>query len=261
VNASSEHPSGAPPSGDFVWPAIRAIAPGAARRWLRAGWNDFAAQPVASLFYGVVLAAMGALLTRYSAGAIGLALTTGFLLVGPFLAIGIYSLSRQRELHGRAALAPSLTAWRANFPSIGLYALLLTLLLAVWIRVSLVIVAAFFPPDAQTLGGLLRLLARSPEGWLFAAVYLAAGAVFALLVFATSAVSLPMLLARPEMDTLSAMITSFNALRRNFRPMLVWGVTIVALTLAGFATWGVGLVVIVPLIGHATWHAYRELIE
>jgi uncharacterized membrane protein len=88
-----------------------------------------------------------------------------------------------------------------------------------------------------------------------------AGAGFALLVFATTAVSIPMLLDREKMDALTAMIVSVNALRKNFRPMLFWALIIVALTAAGFLSWFAGLSVAVPVIGHGAWHAYREVVR
>ncbi len=245
----------------FVWPRTRALAAGAPWRWLRAGWRDLRAAPFASLFYGAVLAAMGFLLIHYSSGAIGIAFTTGFLLVGPFLAIGLYDISRRLEHGEPAALRKTLTAWRANFPAIGFYALVLTLLLAVWIRVSLVVVALFFPDGRLTWTGLAESLAASSDAWFFVLAYFAAGLGFALLVFATSALSLPMLLDRDKMDALTAMIVSFNALRANPAQMLAWGACVVALTALGFATFYFGLVVALPVIGHATWHAYREAIE
>jgi uncharacterized membrane protein len=245
----------------FVWPKARALAAGAPLRWLRAGWRDLRAAPVPSLFYGVVLAAMGFLLVRYSSGAIGIAFTTGFLLVGPFLAIGLYDISRRLERGEATALRGTLTAWRANFPAIGFYALVLTLLLAVWIRVSLVVVALFFPDGKLTWAGLAESLAASPDAWFFVLAYVAAGLGFALLVFATSALSLPMLLDRERMDALTAMIVSFNALRANLAQMLAWGACVVALTALGFATFYFGLTLALPVIGHATWHAYREAIE
>lgn len=234
----------------FVWPQVKPLAPGALRRWLAAAWADLAAAPVPSLFYGGALALMGFLLTRYFGGAVGIALTTGFLLVGPFLAIGLYELSRQRERGERVRLAPSLVAWKANSPAIGFYALALTLLLAVWIRVSVVVVAIAFPAG--------RIDWTSPDTWVFAAAYAVAGGALALFVFATSSLSLPLLLERRDMDTISAAIVSFSALRTNFRPMLAWAACIVALSAAGFAAYYVGLVVVLPLIGHMTWHAYRE---
>jgi len=244
----------------FVWPRVRSVDARAPWRWLRQGWDDLRAAPLPGLFYGAVLAAMGFLLTRYYAGAIGLALTTGFLLVGPFLAIGLYEVSRRREGGDTVALAPTLTAWKANVPSIGFYALILTLSLAVWIRVSVVVVALFFPDGTPTAVEFVAELGRSPDAWGFLLAYAAAGAGLALLVFATTAVSLPMLLDREKMDVVSAMIVSFNVLRTNFRPMLIWGAIIVALTALGFASLFVGLIVALPVIGHATWHAYRETV-
>jgi uncharacterized membrane protein len=130
----------------------------------------------------------------------------------------------------------------------------------VWIRVSVVVVALFFPQGMPTVAGFTESLANSPDAWFFVFAYLAAGCGFALFVFATSVVSLPMLLDRTDMDALSAMITSFNALRLNFPTMLGWALTIVVLTVIGFATSCIGLVLVMPVIGHATWHAYREAI-
>lgn len=248
------------PAEAFAWPVVNPLAPGAVKRWLLAGLVDFRATPGASLFYGATLALMGFLLTRHLGGAVGIALTTGFLLVGPFLAIGLYDLSRRRALGEAPPLAPTLTAWRANFPAIGFYALILMLLLAVWIRVSVVVVALFFPQGALSLAGLAQMLTGSPDAWFFLLAYFAAGCGFALLVFATSVVALPMLLDRPEMDAVSAMVTSFNVLRLNLPTMLAWGAVIVALTALGFATFYIGLIIVLPWIGHATWHAYREAI-
>ena len=244
----------------FVWPQVRAIGMDAPRRWLRKALADLRAAPTASLFYGACLALMGFLLTRYYAGAVGLALTTGFLLVGPFLVIGLYDISRRCERGEPPRLAPTLTAWRANAPAIGFYALILTLSLAVWIRVSVVMVALFFPDGVPSAGDFAAQLASSPEAWIFVLAYAAAGSGLALLVFATSAVSLPMLLDRQNMDVISAMIVSFNVLRRNFAPMMLWAAMIVALTALGFATWYLGLVLTLPLIGHGAWHAYREAV-
>ncbi|MCX7140095.1 MAG: DUF2189 domain-containing protein [Proteobacteria bacterium] len=237
---------------EFVWPRVNTLAPGAVRRWLVAGWADLAAAPAASLFYGVVLAVMGFLLTRFFAGAIRVALTTGFLLIGPFVCIGLYAISRQRESGQRVRLAPTLIAWRENAPAVGFYALVLTLLLAAWIRVSMVIVAMFFPSG--------HINWDLPEAWTFAAAYTVALSGLALFVFATTSLSLPLLLDRRDMDAVTAAIVSFNALRTNFVPMLTWAALIVVFAGLGFATYCVGLVIAVPLIGHMTWHAYRESI-
>jgi uncharacterized membrane protein len=241
------------PPDEFVWPTINRLAPGAVWRWLAAGWADLKASPATGVFYGGVMAAMGQLLLRYVGGAVGVALTTGFLLVGPFLAIGLYDVSRRREAGESTRIASTLFAWRANLPAISFYAIALTLLLAAWIRVSVVVIAVCFP-DGQ-----INWL--TPGAWTFAAAYLSVGAGLALFVFATTSLSLPLLLDRRDMDTISAAITSFNALRLNPRPMIEFGLTIVMLTSMGFLTWRLGLVFVMPLIGHMTWHAYRDTLR
>jgi uncharacterized membrane protein len=242
-----------PPEDEFVWPTINRVAADAPWRWLAAGWADFRAAPRVGLFYGAVLATMGQLLLGAVGGAVGVALTTGFLLVGPFLAIGLYDVSRRLQAGERPHIAPTLLAWRANLPAISFYAVALTLLLAAWIRVSVVVIAVCFPEG--------QIDWYTPRAWTFAAAYLSVGAGLALFVFATTSLSLPLLLDRRNMDTISAAITSFNALRHNPRPMIQFGLTIVMLTSLGFLTWRLGLLIAMPLIGHMTWHAYREVIS
>jgi uncharacterized membrane protein len=255
-------PDHSTPVEEFRFPEVNVLQPGAPWRWLRSGWDDVLHAPGASLFYGAVLAAMGFVLRRYFAeAAYELAFATGSLLVGPFIAMGIYEISRRRERGQPVALRETLTAWKANLPAIGFYAVILALLMAVWIRVSVVVVALFFEGGMPNAATLLADLLQSDSGLFFLLAYLAAGFGFALLVFATSVVSLPMLLDREKMDALTAMIASFNALCINFRQMLLWAALIVVLMSLGFATWYVGLIVVVPWIGHATWHAYRETVR
>jgi uncharacterized membrane protein len=243
-------------------PQVREVSLDAPWRWLRLGLADLRAAPVASLFYGVVLTAFGIMLTQSpSKGAVELALLTGVLIVGPFLLMGLYDISRRLALGERVTIGPTMVAWKANAAAIGFYAVILALLLAVWIRVSIVVVALFFDASMPSIEALWESMRTSPDAIAFVGAYLAAGFGFALFVFATSVVALPMLLDREQMDALSAMITSFNALRRSFGTMLLWAGLIVALVAFGFATFYVGLVVVLPVIGHATWHAYRETVE
>ena len=254
--------AGPPTAPEERWalPVVRHVAATAPFGWLAAGWRDFRAHPWPSLFYGACFATMGWLIaiTFRHAYAYVSALTTGFFLVGPFLAIGLYDLSRRRERGEPAWLAPTLDAWRSNFGAIGIFALLLLVILLVWARASLVVFALFYTHDMPSLEGFLGQVAslRNPE---FLLTYLMVGGFFAALVFAISVVSVPMMLDRGT-DGVVATLTSLRAFGANVPAMLVWGSTITVLVVAGFAVYFVGLLVAVPVVGHATWHAYRAIV-
>jgi uncharacterized membrane protein len=239
---------------------VRSIDARAPLRWIAAGWRDLRAAPGPSLFYGAAFALMGWLiyLVFRHAYEYSSALTAGFLLVGPFLCTGLYDISRRLESGQAVSLVPTLTAWRANLGAFSMFALILTVVMLVWARASLVTFALFFSSGMPTLAGFLGQVA-SLEHWDFVLTYFAVGAVFATIVFALSVVSVPLMLARGT-DTVVAAITSVRALATNPLPLAAWAILIVVLTSAGFATLFVGLVVTVPIVGHATWHAYREIV-
>jgi uncharacterized membrane protein len=234
---------------------------GAAFGWLAAGWNDFRAKPGPSLFYGACFAVMGWLivLTFRHAYEYVSALVTGFFLVGPFLAIGLYDLSRRRERGQPLWLAPTLDAWRPNVGAIGMFALVLGVILLVWARASLIVFALFYTGAMPSVAGFLDQM-LSPDNLEFLFAYFCVGGFFALLVFAISVVSVPMMMDR-NTDGIVAVLTSLKTFGANVPAMIVWGLLIAAVIGAGFALWFVGLVVAVPVIGHATWHAYRALVE
>jgi len=242
-------------------PAVAGVDVVAPMRWLVAGVRDFRANPLPSMFYGTCFAAMAwvvALAMRH-AFELASALTTWFFLVGPFLAIGLYDLSRRRERGLPASLAPTLVAWRPSAGAIGIFALVLGVILLVWARASLIVFALFYTGEMPTVAGFLGQI-LSPDNLEFLLTYVCVGGAFALLVLAISVVSVPMMLDR-DTDGIVAVLTSLRAFGTNVPAMLVWGMLIVALTAAGFALYFAGLVVAVPVIGHATWHAYRELID
>jgi uncharacterized membrane protein len=248
------------PAPAAVFPPVAEVGVGTPLRWLAAGARDFLANPLPSAFYGTCFALMAGLIALALRHAFELAsaLTTGFFLVGPFLAIGIYDLSRRRERSERVALAPTLDAWRANTGAIGVFALVLTVVLLVWARASLVVFALFYTGGMPTVATFAReLFSLSNVEFLMA--YACVGGFFALLTFAISVVSVPMMLDR-RVDGVVAVLASLRAFAANVPAMLVWGALIVAAIAAGFALFIVGLVVAVPVIGHATWHAYRELV-
>jgi uncharacterized membrane protein len=241
-------------------PAIRVVRASEPLRWLAAGARDFRANPGASAFYGACFAVMGWLVVftfRHAFEYVS-ALVTGFFLVGPLLAIGLYDLSRRRERGETARLDPTLTAWRGNASALGIFGLVLAVILLVWARASLIVFALFYTGGMPTAKGFFTSLA-SLDNVEFLLAYLCVGGLFAVLTFAASVVSVPMILDG-RTDGIVAVLTSFKAFGNNVPAMAVWGALIVLLVGLGFALAFVGLIVAVPVIGHATWHAYRGLV-
>ncbi len=263
---SAENPSkpAAPRTDDdpgLPFPTVREVSLAAPFRWIARGAADLLACPGPSLFYGLCFAAMGVLtvLMFLHAYEYIAALASGFLLVGPLFAMGLYELSRRHERGERCALGPTLTVWRRNISNIGVFAVVLGVVLLVWARASMVVFALFYTEEMPTLDSLIEqiLTLRNLE---FLGAYVGVGLVFATIAFAASVVSVPLMLDRNQ-DAITSMLASFGALLNNPGPMLVWAALIVVLTAVGFATLNIGFVVLMPIIGHATWHAYRDLIE
>lgn len=240
--------------------AVRRVPAGRPLTWLRAAGGDLAAMPAASLTYGVLLAAVGYLIVNLASGRPYLvsAALSGFFLAGPFLGIGLYHLSRERAAGHTPRLFDSLTAWRRNSWSIGMFGVMLAFVLLSWERVSAILFALFHgrqPPDIEASWTEALLVAADPG---FLAAYVLLGGVLAAGVFAISVIALPMLLDRP-VDPVTAAATSLAATRENPAAMLVWAALIVALVGVGMATAFIGLIITMPLVGHASWHAYRDL--
>ena len=243
------------------FPKVRQVPLMAPFGWLSRGIDDAKHCPRASLFYGACFALMGLVLKSVFRNAYEytFALAAGFLLVAPYLCIGLYEISRRREHDQACALTPTLTAWKANAGAIGVYAVILTLIMLVWARASLVTFALFYTREMPSMQGFMsQVLSMDNLDFLF--IYFLVGALFAALVFCTSVISIPMLLDRNQ-DAVTAVIASFLSVARNAPTMFLWALLIVAITLIGFATVFIGLIITTPIIGHATWHAYRDLVE
>lgn len=242
------------------FPVIRQVEVKALRHWLRAGCSDLRRGGFASLFYGACFAIAGWLMYVVFAEAYALftGLTTGFLLLGPFLALGLYDISRRIEIGVPPRLGRTLAAWRPNLPNVGVYAAVLAVVLLIWARASIIVFALFFAGGLPTFGDVVHtvLTFQQPD---FAVAYFAVGGFFAIFVFAFSLIALPLMLDR-RTDGITAAIASLMVCLRNPAPMLLWSACIVVLVGIGFATLFVGLVVTMPLVGHATWHAYRDVI-
>jgi len=244
-------------------PGIRRVSFDRPFHWLREGANDLVKAWPLSLFYGVVFALLGYGLVQAAADRphLAMALTSGFLFVAPVLATVFYCLSHRLEHHHKLPrLFVPLLSWRANPGSLGLFLVMLVFVLISWERISAILVALFLGGSGiASLSDLLSVNAVQQHTD-FVLAYLAFGGVLALMMFSLSVVSLPMLLHR-KVDFATALVTSFMATKLNFPVMLLWGVLIAALIAVGMATNFIAMAVIFPWLGHASWHAYRELIE
>ena len=253
-----------PHAAEMNLPGIRSVTSFSLPfRWLREGAEDFAEAWHLSLFYGIVFSVLGYLMVQAAEGRphLAMALTSGFLFVAPVLALVFYCVSHRLEHHHKLpALFVPLLSWRANPGSLGLFTVMLLFVLISWERISAILVALFLNGSGISgLGDLLSFSAAREHADFFLA-YFAFGGVLALMMFSLSVVSLPMMMHR-KVDFATALVTSFMTTRHNFPVMLLWGVIIAGLVAIGIATNFIAMAVIFPVLGHASWHAYRELIE
>jgi uncharacterized membrane protein len=228
-------------------------------RWLALGTRDFAQAPGIGLFYGGCFVVMGwALLAAFQrAPAYVLALSAGFLLMGPFLCMGLYRVSQRLERGERPSLVDSLLAWRTRTGTLAIFGFVLLVLEMVWGRAALVIFAVSFDGMPDFGGSLGKLL--EPENLGFIVAYAGVGALFAGLIYGISAVSIPMILDRP-VDAITAGLTSLRLVLTQPLVMLCWGAAITALVVLALLPWFLGLLVAGPVVGHASWHAYRAAV-
>ncbi len=233
----------------------------AAFQWLKDGARDFAKAPWMSLCYGLVFAliGLGISLASISQPQFTLTFWTGFLLVGPFLAVGLYRIAQLREQHQVVTLSLATKTLLNHKMQIGIFIVLMLLIMVAWIRFSTLMVALFFGQMSPGIEAFTNALS-SAEGIAFLSVLFASGGLFALIVFAASALTLP-LIVDDKAELVPAIMTSFKAVIEQPGPMIVWAALIAGLTFLGMATAFIGLAFIFPLLGYATWHSYKALVN
>lgn len=239
-------------------PERRTLKPDAAKRWLTEGFAYYKALRGVSLGYGILFAAIGLGITLLGINQPQFVLTfwSGFLLVGPILAMGLYRIA---QLHDRGERMGLVSCWgvlRQRLPTVLLFSLLLALIMIAWIRFSTLIAALYVGNIVGTASFITAL--GSPEGVGFLLVLTGVGAVFAALMFALTAWSLPLVLDE-RADFGPAIATSVKATLEQPLPMVIWGLTVGVLTIVGMLTFFIGFVVIFPVLGYATWAAYKDL--
>lgn len=246
----------------FNLPHIRAVDAGRPFVWLKMGWRDLQANPVASLAYGLVFAVAGYLILGYAADLPYLftAAVSGFFLVGPVAAAGLYEISRRQELGMTTRLGESLSGLRGHGDGLLYLGLLLAFALIAWERASAILFALFYQGEAPDLSRFYSDILFSGDYTNLLVAYFFVGGIFAATVYCLTAIAVPMVMDKNG-DIVTAMMTSARAVGHNLGAMALWAALIVGLMAIGFATFLVGLVVLLPLVGHATWHAYRDLVE
>ena len=230
-------------------------------QWLVQGLRDVRRAPGIALFYGLCFWGMARMMVwvfRASPEYV-MSLASGCLLVGPFMAMGLYYVSKQLEQGKPPQLSESLTCWDSHLASMGMLVMVLMVLEMLWGRAAMVVFAISFDTGMPTTANMLQTLLR-PENWEFLLIYTAVGAVFAGLVFASMVVSLPAILDL-DTDALTACITSMRVVGSNTGVMLLWGMLITVLIAASFLFYSVGLIVLGPVLGCASWHAYRASVS
>jgi uncharacterized membrane protein len=232
----------------------RNLHPFAALTWLKKGWSDFKQVPKISLTYGFVMMLISVLITliAYKAHSIvlAIALTAGFFFLGPIIAIGLYSLSRQISNDVPPQFLRCLKEGKKNLSNEMILSFMFLIVFLIWARAASML--HIFFPSASVM--------NASDWFTFLSVGTVVGGVFAAIIFCAGAFSIPMLMDR-KVDTVTAVITSINAVLKNKYAMLVWASSIIILIVIGILTFYIGFVILLPVVGHATWHAYKETID
>lgn len=234
-------------------------------RWLAGGWRDLWRRPVPSLIYGIGIFLLSVAfiwtLIEFGRDYILFPALAGFMIIAPFLAIGLYKKSQALEEGREIGLAEMLMVKPRSGAQVFFTGALLCLLMLLWMRAAVLIYALFLGITAfPGLDHITEMLFGTSNGWAMLFVGTIVGGLFAAFAFAISVFSVPMLLDR-RIDALTAMGTSTKLVWNNLGPMVVWGAIVLTLFAVCVATGLLGMIVIFPLLGHATWHSYRAVAD
>jgi uncharacterized membrane protein len=228
--------------------------------WLARGWHDMLQAPWPALLHGLAVTGFGLALLLLGhrqfwllAGAF-----SGFLLIGPIAATGLYAVSRSLESGRKPTLATALAAWHPRDHRLVLFGLLLAAAGTCWVLTSASLITAFAPQRVDNPVDFLHVVVLADDSWLFEG-WLALGGVLVAPVYASSVVAIPLMLER-RIGVLAAVLTSWRAVLQSPGPMALWGALLMAITLIGMSTMLLGLIIAVPWLSFASWHAYRDLV-
>ncbi|MGH6859444.1 MAG: DUF2189 domain-containing protein [Phyllobacterium sp.] len=248
-----------------AYPDVRHIGVADVLAALRQGLDDFWDKPSHYVFLCLIYPVAGLVLARWTSGAnllpLLFPLMSGFALIGPFAALGLYEISRRRELGLDTSWRHALEVRHSPaIPSIVAVGVLLLALFLAWILTAQALyVSLFGSSEPVSISAFMSQVFGTPEGTRMIVLGNGIGFVFAVIVLCTSVITFPLLLDR-DVGALSAIVTSIRAIWTNPVAMALWGLIVAALLVVGFLTLFVGLAIIIPVLGHATWHLYRKVV-
>ncbi|MGX5804689.1 DUF2189 domain-containing protein [Bradyrhizobium sp. Arg314] len=252
--------------GMHAQPTVRRISTSDLWDALKLGAEDFWAKPSHYVFLCLIYPIVGLILTRWTSGSNAIQLVyplmSGFALIGPFAAIGLYEISRRRELGMNTDWRHALDVRHSPaLPSIAVIGILLFALFLLWLFTAQSLYTSLFGAEPPaSVGAFVRDVLTTGKGWTLILVGNAVGFVFAVVVLATTVVAFPLLLDR-DVGAVSAIETSARAVMANPVTMALWGLTVAVLLVVGSIPLFAGLAVVMPILGHATWHLYRKVVE
>lgn len=234
------------------------------RAWLSAGFEDFRQATAVSLAYGMFWVGLSIAIT---AGAVTLGLwhwllplVAGFMFLGPLVAVGSYGISRALEANRAPHLGDAFSAWRPHAGQLAMMGVMMMIFFLAWIRLATLLFALFFGFEVPSPATMYSALLTSPEGLSMILVGSVAGAILAFGAFSISVVAIPTLMDE-DLTFMEGIEASVRAVGNNFRPMLLWAAILTGCVLVGVLTFYIGLALVLPVLGHASWHAYEDLVR
>lgn len=251
--------------GEVVFPAVRQIGIADLGAALRGGWRDFWEKPSHLLFLGLIYPLAAAAIALWTSGAnawpLLFPLISGLALIGPLAALPLYETSRRRERGLDTTWLSALQVFRSPaMPSIAAVGIMLVLIFTAWLLVAQFLYESLFGPGSPaSLAAFVNEVLGTPQGQALMLWGNLIGLAFAAIVLASAAISIPLLLDR-DVGAAVAIQTSVRATLRNPMVIALWGLIVAGLLLLGALPLLVGLAIVVPVLGHATWHLYRRLV-
>jgi uncharacterized membrane protein len=247
------------------WPQVNPLTLGDVSASLNEGWRDFMRAPATGMFFGAFYAAGGLLiwaaLSYFHQTWLIFPIAIGFPLVGPFVAAGLYETSRRLSSGEPVTWAGVLgSVWRQRERELGWMAFVVLFVFWIWMYQIRLLTAIFLGfQSMSSVEAFLRVLTSTADGMLYLAVGTIVGAVLAMILYSTTVISIPLLMER-EYDFVTAIITSIRAVLANPVPMIAFGIIVTLLSILAMLPLFLGLIVVLPVLGHATWHLYKRTI-